>query len=212
MSATKTCGNEPPKSKSELKRERILLAASQLFCQLGFSATSMDNVAQQAGVSKQTVYSHFGNKDELFKMAVTSRCEAFQMSAMSNITLDDAKTTLNRFSKAFMQLLLSDEGMAIHRICIFESQTNPHISQLFFSAGPEPIIAELTRLLSYYHNQGVLVIDDCHCAAIQLLSMLRGEAMMRKEYNTPTQLSVDAIDNYLKHCVQLFLTGYQYKG
>ena len=47
--------------KSMEKRNQILSSASQLFLQDGFTNTTMDNVAKQSGVSKQTVYSHFAN-------------------------------------------------------------------------------------------------------------------------------------------------------
>ncbi|MBP7665126.1 MAG: TetR/AcrR family transcriptional regulator, partial [Shewanella sp.] len=55
-----------PLSRSEQKRQQVLVAAIDLFCRQGFPHTSMDEVAKLAGVSKQTVYSHYGSKDELF--------------------------------------------------------------------------------------------------------------------------------------------------
>ena len=51
------------RSKSESKRKQILDAATILFTEQGYSSTSMDLIAKNANVSKQTVYSHFGNKD-----------------------------------------------------------------------------------------------------------------------------------------------------
>ena len=61
-------------TRSEQKRLQILEAAMELFCGQGFPNTSMDEVAKLAGVSKQTVYSHFGSKDELFVASIESRC------------------------------------------------------------------------------------------------------------------------------------------
>ena len=66
--------NTPVMSRSEQKREQILLAAKELFCEQGFPNTSMDEVAKLAGVSKQTVYSHFGCKDDLFVASIESKC------------------------------------------------------------------------------------------------------------------------------------------
>ncbi|HET6586161.1 MAG TPA: helix-turn-helix domain-containing protein, partial [Oleiagrimonas sp.] len=48
------------------KRAAILAASIDLFTRQGFEGTSMDAVATAAGVSKLTVYSHFGDKDNLF--------------------------------------------------------------------------------------------------------------------------------------------------
>ncbi len=52
--------------KSAEKRKNMLAAA-----ELGYSATTMDLVAAKANVSKQTVYSHFKNKDDAYVWAVT---------------------------------------------------------------------------------------------------------------------------------------------
>lgn len=46
-------------------RERILAAASQLFAAQGINATGMEQIAEQAPVSKRTLYAHFRTKDEL---------------------------------------------------------------------------------------------------------------------------------------------------
>jgi len=58
--------SQPVRGKSDTKRQQILEAASEVFLANGFEGTRMDQVAEHSGVSKQTVYSHFGNKDDLF--------------------------------------------------------------------------------------------------------------------------------------------------
>ena len=54
------------------KRNTILDAASAVFREEGFEATSMDRIAERAGASKRTVYNHFPSKDALFE-AVMAR-------------------------------------------------------------------------------------------------------------------------------------------
>ena len=56
----------PGRPKDLGKRAAILDAAKRLFIQSGFDGTSMDQIATEAGVSKLTVYSHFGDKESLF--------------------------------------------------------------------------------------------------------------------------------------------------
>jgi len=51
---------------TDRKRAAILDAATEVFRQQGYEATSMDRIAASAGVSKRTVYNHFPSKDELF--------------------------------------------------------------------------------------------------------------------------------------------------
>jgi AcrR family transcriptional regulator len=58
-------GAKDPKTPKEIKRRRILLAATELFIRQGFRKTSVDEVAQAAGVAKGTVYLYFKNKSDL---------------------------------------------------------------------------------------------------------------------------------------------------
>jgi TetR/AcrR family transcriptional regulator of autoinduction and epiphytic fitness len=55
----------PPRL-TERKRLAIIEAAIGEFRARGFDATSMDQIAARAAVSKRTVYNHFPSKDELF--------------------------------------------------------------------------------------------------------------------------------------------------
>ncbi len=54
-------------------RERIVAAATRLFYSEGIRATSVDAVAEKAGVTKKTLYYHFQTKDELIAAYLASR-------------------------------------------------------------------------------------------------------------------------------------------
>ena len=53
-------------TQSERKQRRILEEAERLFLSRGLRAASIDEIAAAAGVSKVTVYKHYGSKDDLF--------------------------------------------------------------------------------------------------------------------------------------------------
>jgi AcrR family transcriptional regulator len=48
-------------------KEKILDTATELFLNLGFKSVTMDDLAEEMGISKKTIYSHFGNKTDLVK-------------------------------------------------------------------------------------------------------------------------------------------------
>ena len=60
---------------SDKKREAILHGAKAMFLKHGFGDASMDQVAAAAGVSKMTVYRHFGSKEDLFAGVITEFCQ-----------------------------------------------------------------------------------------------------------------------------------------
>ena len=72
MNRPKRAGKQvlPPFMAGDDKRSTILRAAHKLFLRDGFSATSMDAVTQEAGVSKATVYAHFDSKQRLFEALI----------------------------------------------------------------------------------------------------------------------------------------------
>ncbi len=51
-------------------REKIIEKAAELFINLGFKSVTMDDIAQEMGISKKTIYTHFKNKTALVKEAV----------------------------------------------------------------------------------------------------------------------------------------------
>ena len=58
------------------KRQRILSVAKALFLAHGYHASSMNQIAREAGVTKLTVYNHFQDKATLFSCAIEDTCEA----------------------------------------------------------------------------------------------------------------------------------------
>src|ERR1700759_3317785 len=49
------------------RREQILTAATEAFARNGFAATSLDDIAAEAGVTRVILYRHFDSKTELYQ-------------------------------------------------------------------------------------------------------------------------------------------------
>ncbi len=60
---------------NEALAQTILDAASELFVELGFQATTLDKVAQRAKISKLSIYRRFENKEALFSAAIAAGCQ-----------------------------------------------------------------------------------------------------------------------------------------
>lgn len=69
-------------------RQAILGAPKRLFLERGYSATSIEDVARAASVSKVAVYSHFGGKPELFAESVRAKC--LDLGRRLDFAIDDA--------------------------------------------------------------------------------------------------------------------------
>jgi TetR/AcrR family transcriptional regulator, regulator of autoinduction and epiphytic fitness len=73
------------RTRESRKSDQILQGAMREFLARGYAAASMDRVAAAAGVSKATVYSHFGDKETLFKMMVERMARGRIMVIMSGM-------------------------------------------------------------------------------------------------------------------------------
>ena len=65
-----------PRMKGPQRREQLLLVGRRLFAEKGFEATSVEEIASKANVSKPVVYEHFGGKEGLYAVVVDREIQA----------------------------------------------------------------------------------------------------------------------------------------
>ncbi|GIU46032.1 TetR family transcriptional regulator [Shewanella sairae] len=201
--------NAPSMSRSEQKREQILQAAKELFCEQGFPNTSMDEVAKLAGVSKQTVYSHFGCKDDLFVASIESKC---LVHGVNQELLSDPLTpevSLALFAKHFGEVITSPEAVTVFKACVSQSDSHPKISELFYSAGPKHILGLLAEYLAKVSVIGDYQFNNPHHCAVRLCLMVFGEVRMRLDLGLDVSDLLAEREQYINDTVEMFLKAYK---
>lgn len=132
----------PPKKAVRSKREPVLDAAVELFLHGGYDRTSMDAVAAHAGVSKTTVYAHFGDKLELFR-AVTERAGTSLDLDLDRAALASADDPEDRLTQIVLKVLLatsSPQYLAFVRVMTAESARYPELVEAVHSLGVPHVI------------------------------------------------------------------------
>lgn len=71
------------------KREKILRSAKELFSRFGFKKTTVDEIAEAAGVSKRTMYEVFTNKESILADLVMAEGLAFRKMSVGQMKLID---------------------------------------------------------------------------------------------------------------------------
>lgn len=197
----------PGRPKSVRKRREILKAAVELFTNKGYEGTSVDDIAEAAGVSKQTVYSHFGNKETLFAIAVETKCKQSGIDPDLIDTDAPPEDMLLELGRRFVGLLTSPEAVRVHCVCTSNADTYPELGRLFFEHGPLQTVQVVAGYLADQHRRNRLAVPDPRHAAWQFLCMLKGEAQMRAQFNLKRQ-PPEELDAYVKSCVAMFLRAY----
>ena len=116
------------------KPEQILQGAMQVFLQHGYSGTSMDRVAAQAGVSKHTIYNHFQGKEGLFVALIERlvlRRFDLEFPDCSLPLSEPPDRVLRRIAEIFLGLMDDPEYIAFIRLMIAESGRFPDLAQLY---------------------------------------------------------------------------------
>ncbi len=199
----------PGRPKDLEKRQAVLDAAQELFLTQGFTATSMDSVAQAAGVSKLTVYSHFGDKEGLFRAAIETHCDANLPHVAFEFAADrDLRTQLLGIARGFRTLIFSDKALALHRVLIAEAQPDTDLARAFYASGPCRTIEEFASFLRAATTAGRLDVGDATAAAGQFFAMLKGESHFCRLIGLPSTIDADTIDALVAGVVDMFLRAY----
>ena len=207
-SAAQDKARSPGRPRSEEKRVQIMNAAIELFTHNGYEGTSVEEIASRAGVSKQTVYSHYGCKETLFGLAVSTKCKSSGINADDIDPAIPPERMLPELARSFIDLITSPEAVSVHAICTVSAETHPELGKTYFERGPLATVRAIADYLEAQHRAGRLHVENPEHAAWQLLCMLKAEAQMRTQFNLEEQDPAD-LQEYMASCVSMFLRAYE---
>jgi AcrR family transcriptional regulator len=170
----------PPRG-HEAKRVSILDAASAVFCREGFAGANIDMIAAEAGVSRQTVYNHHGDKENLFVAVVRDLTEHSNAGFFATLaTFPDQPQNLEADLVAFAMRLnrnciCNREGKFLRKLIQAESERYPELFTAWRDDGPLKIWAALAARFARLAYSGHLDIGDPDAAARQFLALINAD-------------------------------------
>ncbi|MDJ0917147.1 MAG: TetR/AcrR family transcriptional regulator [Woeseiaceae bacterium] len=181
------------------------MAAAHLFMTEGFERTSMDAIAAHAGVSKQTVYSHFSNKDELFRYVIFGKVEEYQL------LLDNAESLgfeegLARLGNGYLELISDERAICMWRLLIGGAMTHRYMANAFYETGPGATRASLARFLRV--NADKISTDDYDAAANTFIALVMSQHQMKIMLGLAEGVTPSERKSQVGKAVQQFLTLY----
>lgn len=191
------------------KRQAILDAATRIFLARGFAGASMDAVAEEAGVSKITVYAHFLDKETLFSTMIRARCESYNRpERFAEYVSLPPRSALTEMGRNFLALLLDPEVVQLYRVIIGEAEARPQVSELFYEAGPERAIALFTDYFRRATERGHFEIDDPAQAADDFLALLKGKLHFRATLGLRPRARRAEIEAHVARCVRIVMRAF----
>ena len=200
-------------SRAERKRRTILEAATTLFLRNGYRGTSMDEIAALAGVSKQTVYKAFSDKESLFSgIVISAVAEAADPVYAEVLALEDTgdiEADLRGFARRLLGRVMQPRILQLRRLVIGEAERFPELGRTFYEQGPGRTIAALAAAFERLAARGALQVDDPLLAAAHfnwlVMSIPLNQAMFLGDDEPPDSAE---LDRYADAGVRAFLTAY----
>ncbi|EAW35535.1 TetR/AcrR family transcriptional regulator [Lyngbya sp. PCC 8106] len=182
------------------KADQILRGAMPEFLAHGYACTSMDKIAKSAGVSKQTLYSHFCDKDGLFTALVKRiASEKFRL-VWSQPLKGQPDLVLRDLAHRIIENASEDEYLCFARLIIGESSKRPDLAEIFVQELIQPATVTLTE---YLQDCPHLEINDPEAIArifvgglihfIMVQNVLQGDKLMPMDSERLIDSLVDTI-------------------
>jgi TetR/AcrR family transcriptional regulator, mexJK operon transcriptional repressor len=207
---------EPEDSEQRASRRRLQIrqAAAGEFLRKGYAGTSMDDVAAAAKVSKQTVYKHFGSKEDLFVDIIEATVgdvmtEVFERISSPQDRRGPLADQLLTTGRRLIVLIMQPELLALRRLVTGEVSRFPQLGEAWWRGGPARLMAGLVERLRQAVSDGELAIDDVQLAAEQLQWLILSIPLNRAMLCPAQAYTNEELYRYSDAGVRTFLAAHQ---
>ncbi|BCH16052.1 TetR/AcrR family transcriptional regulator [Mesorhizobium sp. L-2-11] len=201
----------PPRG-HEAKRASIMEAAGEVFCRESFAGANIDMIAAEAGVSRQTIYNHHGDKEKLFVAIVrdlTERCNAGIFATISTFPDQpkDLEADLIGFAvRMTRNCICNRDGKFLRKLIQTEGERYPELFAEWREQGPGRTWPAIAARFARLAHAGFLDIEDPDVAARQFQALAHAELQTTFMLGgTPTD---DQVLQSATHGVRTFLRAF----
>lgn len=193
---------------SKLKYIAIVNAAREQFLENGFAATNMDIIAEEANVSKRTVYKHFHDKQALFEAVVQLLCEKMVPPSLDDYHPETAplQEVLTQLGIHFLKGLYKKEQVELYRMVVSDAHRFPELGDMMFG-----VVTKTEKLIGNFlkeqQKQKKIELKCPEMAAGQFLGLLKTNVQMKLLFVQKKSVSAAEVEKIAKCCVDLFLNG-----
>jgi len=198
--------------RSAAKRAAIIEGAMACFLRTGYAGTSVDEIAATAGVSKQTVYQHFGGKERLFTEIAMETIDDVGRPFFERLAAldpgDDPKAFLCALARALATIANERRLIDLRRLVIAEALRFPQLARAFAERAPGRTIEALAETFARLDRDGVLRIPDPYVAGEQFNWLVLAVPVNRAMFDPGLRFTEAELERHADEAVRVFLAAY----
>lgn len=167
-------------------RAAAIEAARTLFLRNGYGGTTMEDIAELAGLTKRTLYNNYSDKSSLFEeivAEVTAFAASFARELPQSLAgVENARDLGERLTDLAQRLALAiarPDVIALRRLLIGEARDFPALASQYFERAPRQVIRSLAAEFARLRKRGLLAADDERLAASQFAYLVVGDPLDR---------------------------------
>jgi TetR/AcrR family transcriptional regulator, mexJK operon transcriptional repressor len=197
------------------KRRAIVNAATEVFLHHGYLGASMDEVAARAGVSKQTVYKQFTDKEHLFAEIILgttvevvdglSRAYADTLEAAT-----DPRRAFRGLARCLLDNLTQPDVLRLRRLVLAEADRFPGISGAWFDDAFHRSLVLLGESMTRLADRGMLrELPDPTLAAYHFAGLVMYRPMNQVMFaGTGARPDAEELEHIADRAAEVFLAAY----
>jgi len=193
------------------KKDEVLEIATKLFLEKGYEGASINEMSRRSGISKETVYRHFKNKEQLFAAVIDHELEGF-WAALNPLNFEhsemDMKDVLIKAGSNMIRQLTLPETLALRRIIFFESAHKLEIGKLYFERGPESTYKQLAKYFDVQRAKGYVSHVGSRAMSEYLVAMLLHKLTLIQFCGVEIEFSEKKIARLVRKIVDDFIKSF----
>jgi len=194
------------------KRCQIIEAATTVFCRDGFIGASIDGVAAEAGVSRQTIYNQMGDKEKLFAEVVQGISERSSAEMVKTLATfpdkpRDIEAELIEFATRLTRnCICDDDAIAMRKLIENEGRRYPELFETWREYGPGKNWPAIAARFARLARDGEIELDDPDLAARQFMALISADL---PESPSPLEQPTEAdVRRAATNAVKTFMRAY----
>lgn len=188
------------------KRSAVIDAARRVFTDKGYNA-SMEEVAFEAEVSKQTIYNQFGSKEQLFHAMIEDRIQEMIEPIVTAAPDGDPREVLTHIARLYHNKIIAPDSVKMTRALIAAPNAQSVIQQIY-SHGPSRFIRTFADWLAAQDAAGRMRVPDPMLAAEHFASFNYGHLYMKRLHGVPAPFDAEDIERRVAYVVDSFLRAH----